>query len=476
MTQDPKKLHPTQVPLEDLNEEIILEDLPMIGTLPVWLEGTLIRNGPAKFHFGSQTISHWFDGLAMLHAFTIGNGKVAYRNKFLRSNAYFQAMDHNNLHFMGFAQDPCKSIFKRLFSYFLPSMTPTIIQNANVNIMRIAQHYAALTETPLPVRFDPHTLKTLGILDFQDPLTKKDCFESAHPHHDPIRKECINFQIDIGTTCRYTVYAVSDHCSPASRQPLFQMNSDKAAYIHSFAITPRYVILVEYPLVLNPLDFLLKGGGYITQFKWEPGRTTRFHVINRSEGSLVHSFETESFFSFHHVNAYEEKETIVVDLVKYPDPRIVFGEPPLDQVRQLMRFRLNLRTSTLSSHPIADTALELPRIFYRHHNGMPYQFVYGVGFHYPSNPEESIPLLKIDVEKGSIQEWKEPGALASEPVFIPRPEGKGEDDGLLLSVILNQALGSSYLLVLDARNLEEIARSAPIHPIPYGLHGMFFDL
>ena len=88
------------------------------------------------------------------------------------------------MRFMGFAQDPCKSIFRRLFAHFLPSMTHTIVQNANVNVMRIAQDYVALTETPLPVRFDPRTLETLGVLDFNDSMLKSDCFESAHPHHD----------------------------------------------------------------------------------------------------------------------------------------------------------------------------------------------------------------------------------------------------------------------------------------------------
>lgn len=108
--------HQTQIPLQDLNEEIVIDNLLIQGALPLWLEGTLIRNGPAKFHFGTQKISHWFDGLAMLHAFTFGQGKVSYRNKFLRSDAYFQSMEHADLRFMGFAQDPCKSLKVHLYT------------------------------------------------------------------------------------------------------------------------------------------------------------------------------------------------------------------------------------------------------------------------------------------------------------------------------------------------------------------------
>lgn len=468
-------VHPTQIPLQDLNEEIVIDSLPFKGELPQWLEGTLVRNGPAKFHFGTQKISHWFDGLAMLHAFTFGQGKVSYRNKFLRSTIYSKAMNQANLHFMGFAQDPCKSIFKRFFSYFFPSLTPIIIQNANVNVMRIAESYTALTETPLPVRFDPHTLKTLGVLDFQDSLSKSNCFQSAHPHYDNLRKEAVSFQIEMGEKCRYSLFTISDR-GPPERKTFFEMKSDKASYMHTFALTEHYVIMVEFPLVLNPLDLLLRSGGFITHFKWEPGRNTRFLVIDRRQGKLVKSYETEAFFCFHHVNAYEENGTIILDLVRYPDASIVYGDPGPNQYRRLERFRLNLQGSSISQNTVIETLLELPRINYQKHNGVSYQYVYGVGFRYPADPSDSIPIIKIDVPKGIKLEWQEIGSLAGEPVFIPKPNAKHEDDGILLSVIINELKGHSYLIVLDAKDLKEIARSEAFHLIPYGLHGMFFHL
>ncbi len=466
-------LHPTQIPLQDLNQEIVLDHLPIQGQLPLWLEGTLIRNGPAKFHFGTQMISHWFDGLAMLHAFTIGQGTISYRNKFLRSNAYQDAMEHQDLRFMGFAQDPCCSIFKRLFAYFIPSITPTLIQNANVNVMRIAEHHIALTEPPLPVRFDTNTLKTLGVLDYQDALEKQDCFESAHPHFDQLKREMINYQIEFGRDCTYTIYTVSDE-GVAKRKPFFTMKTDKASYMHTFAMTQKYVIMVEFPLVLNPMDLLLKGGGFISQFKWEPQRNTRFQVIEKASGKLVKSYETEAFFCFHHINAYEEGDSLIVDLIKYPDPQIVFGELPPDQTRKVERFRIDLGKPVIEEQTIAETLLELPRIYYQKYNTRPYQFVYGVGFKYPNQPSDSISILKINVTNGATLKWSELGSLAGEPVFIPHPNATEEDDGILLSVVINEMKGNSFLLVLNAKNLDEIARAEVSQLIPYGLHGMFY--
>lgn len=460
--------HSTQIPLTDLDKESFIEALPIQGKLPPWLEGTLIRNGPAKFHFGEKAISHWFDGLAMLHAFTFGAGKIAYRNKFIRSDAYHLAMEKNDLHFMGFMQDPCISVFKRLFAYFLPSLTPTIIQNANVNVMRIAENYVALTETPLPVCFDPKTLETKGALQFKDALCKSNCFESAHPHHDPSRQETISFQITIGRKGTYCFYTVSDK-GPAVRKPFYQMESDRASYIHSFAITEQYLVLIEYPLVLKPLDLLLKGGGYISHFTWEPERGSRVHLIHRREGRLIRSYETDPFFCFHHVNAYEERGLVNVDFVQYPDAKIVFGDPG-NQKRKLIRLRLDPHSSTIQTEILAETLLELPRLYYQRYNTKPYKYVYGVGFHY----SEPIPLQKIDVSSGAILEWKESGALAGEPVFVPSPHGEAEDDGILLSVVTSPLENRSFLLILRAQDMQEIGRAEVNHLIPYGLHGMFF--
>jgi carotenoid cleavage dioxygenase-like enzyme len=54
--------------------ELQNERLPVQGQLPAWLSGTLVRNTPAQYEVGAQSYRHWFDGLAMLHAFAIQDG------------------------------------------------------------------------------------------------------------------------------------------------------------------------------------------------------------------------------------------------------------------------------------------------------------------------------------------------------------------------------------------------------------------
>lgn len=48
-----------------------------------------------------------------------------------------------------------------------------------------------------------------------------------------------------------------------------------------------------------------------------------------------------------------------------------------------------------------------------------------------------------------------------------------EDDGVVLCVVLDTTAHSSFLLVLNAKDISEIARALLDTAIPYGLHGQF---
>ena len=172
-----------QLGFSTLSEELNLESLQVKGTIPKWLSGTLIRNGPAKFEVGKEKFQHWFDGLAMLHKFSFKEGKVSYANKFLESKAYQSAMETDKISYREFATDPCRSIFKRVSSMFSTKFT----DNANVNITKIAERFVAMTETPLPVEFDIQTLKTVGVFAYDDKIESG--LTTAHPHYDFVKNE-----------------------------------------------------------------------------------------------------------------------------------------------------------------------------------------------------------------------------------------------------------------------------------------------
>ena len=67
--------------------------------------------------------------------------------------------------------------------------------------------------------------------------------------------------------------------------------------------------------------------------------------------------------------------------------------------------------------------------------------------------------MKTDIKNRSDLQWQEEGKHPSEPVFVANPNGTAEDDGVILSALTHShEPNATTLLILDANNLEEIAR------------------
>lgn len=457
---------------QTLDEEVPAHRLEPRGDVPAWLAGTLVRVTPALLDVGGRPLRHWFDGLAMLNAFTFTGGRVSYANRYLRTEAYREARE-GRLSFRGFAQDPCRSLFKRVTTMVAPPRN----DNTNVNLTRLGDRYVAMTELPLPVEFDPATLDTLGLREWEDRLGGQ--VTTAHPHHDPERNEAINYVTRFSRRSSYRVFAVPSGSS--SRREIARITTRRPSYMHSFGMSGRYVILAEYPLVVDPLRLALSGRPFIDNYRWEPDRGTRFTVVDRHTGELRGTYEGEPFFCFHHVNAFERERELVVDLVAFEDPSVIRAleverlRAPAASVPggTLRRYRIDLESGAVAGEQVADAALELPRIHYRAANARDYRFVYAAGMR-GRESDWLDRIVKVDVATGEVRAWDEQGCYPGEPVFVPAPEARGEDGGVVLSVVLDSGRGRSFVVVLDAVTLEELARAEAPHHIPFGFHGQFF--
>ena len=460
--------------------EVALDDVPVRGELPAWLTGSLIRNGPGTFQVGERRYRHWFDGLAMLHRFTIHEGRVSYANRFLETESYRIARDEGRIAYPEFATDPCRSLFARAMAVFDPQAT----DSAKVNIARVADHYLALAETPIQVEFDPETLRTVGVAGWDRSDFGR--MTTVHPHLDEERHEAINLVTRYGAVSTY-VFRRVDTAAPGLLQgDTFASRAVREpSYIHSFGITERHVILVEFPLVVNPISLLLWLRPYIENFRWKPGRGTRIHVFDRATGAHVRSATADPFFAFHHVNAYDDVDgSIVVDLVAYDDASVIesfylhrLSEPDVRiPPGTLRRLRVPLSGPDERLHPelVSPTGIELPSIDYARRNTSPdLRYVYGVSVRGDRGFYDR--LVKIDVEERTTSTWDEPDCYPGEGVFVGRPDRAAEDDGVVLSVVLDAVRGTSFLLVLDAASFTEIARAELPHPVLLGYHGQFYD-
>jgi carotenoid cleavage dioxygenase-like enzyme len=452
-----------------LTSEVSDVSLDVRGDLPDWLQGTLLRNGPALFEVGSQRFRHWFDGLGMLHRFAFAGGAIRYSSRFLRSKAYADAHRKGRITRREFGTDPYRSYLRRI------TAPPT--DNANVNVLQIDGTYVATTETVKMQEIRPDGLTTVGRLRYErGPFG---ITQPAHPHLDPNTGEWISY-VTSPVRSAYKVFRVP----PGTRRavPIASVAANEPAYIHSFALTESFVVLVEYPLVFRPVGLGLSGRPFIENFKWKPDRPTRFIVVGRLDGSLFRVYETDPFFCFHHVNAFETPDELTIDLTHYPDDGII-RDLYLDRLRdpasqlelgEVRRYHLPRDGAGVTHEMLCRERADFPRInLWR--NAARYRYLYAAGTR--SNPSDDFvnQLFKLDVDSGSVQTWFEDGCYPGEPVFVSASRDEAEDAGVILSVVLHAARGNSFLLVLDAAGFSELTRAELPHHVPFGLHGQFFE-
>jgi carotenoid cleavage dioxygenase-like enzyme len=446
--------------------------LPVSGALPSWLKGTLLRTGPSKFEVGPRTYNHWFDGLAMLHRFAFADGGVSYANRFLESNAYRAAETTGKISYGEFATDPCRTLFGRIAAIFDPKLT----DNCCVNVSDYARAAVAFTETSIPMRISVETLETLGVFGYGEAL--KGQISTAHPHYDAARRCHYNYIADLGMRSVYRICAIGDD---GSEREVAGIPVERPAYMHSFGMSADHLVLTEFPLVVNPIDLRLSGKPFIRNYRWEPERGLVLHVVEKDSGKLVRTARTGACFAFHHVNAFADGAQLAVDAVIYPDPAIIDqlylarlrASTPITATGTLTRFHVPLDGSApVTSRSLADIPLELPRIDYERYAGKPYRYVWGASVQTKGDFLDSI--VKIDVDSGGAATWFEAGLYPGEPVFVAAPSAKAEDDGVLLSIVLDIDRNRSFLLVLDAASLKELARAEAPHAIPFHFHGNYF--
>lgn len=453
-----------------LSESASPEKLLIKGTIPNWLSGDLIRTGPALFEHKGGRASAWSDGSAMIHKFHLDARSVTYDNHLVRSE-YFQQVTSKGQ--FGVKKEK-KGIFSKLGSLFGDSPR---YDNANVNICCIGGDLCAITETPLFTMFDPSKLKTTGAFSFDDKLEGH--YACPHPHIDASTGDMYNYMIQFGNTSTYVVYKIP--AGTKKRVPMTKINVGYPSYMHSFSMTENYLLLMEQPYRVNPLDLLFGDKSFIETYQWKPKQGTKITVINKHDGTISGIYTTDALFALHHINSFEKGDTILLDVAAYKDSSILFSfdvaswqspnHPTLPKAYPI-RITMSPASKSVTLKKISSDALEMPRINYEQYNGKPYNFVYGT--HMPSGAKLGTHIIKLNVTTGKSIMWHEEDSYPGEPVYIAKPDAQHEDDGILLSVVLDISTSRSYLLILDAKNMKELARAELDHHIPFDSHGHFY--
>ncbi|KAL9111630.1 MAG: hypothetical protein Q9227_003903 [Pyrenula ochraceoflavens] len=517
-------------------------ELSIIGHIPQYAAGTFFRTGLGRKSIATEKgttwqNNHWFDNLSLIHRFQIvpsdaSNPKIMYNSRSTCDGLIENIRKTGKRDTVTFAAkyDPCKSFFKKfqsVFTQFLPSREPT--PDTHSSSVTISVNLPGISPNGRPSKdiyekgkittlvnktdsskfqlLDPVTLEPIGLAQ-QKSLhpALKGPFSAAHAKSDPVTGDVFNYNLQPGyPKGTYRVFTVSAATAETSILATFPGDP---AYLHSLFLTKHYVILCVWnsSIISGGLP-IMWNQNVIDALNYDPSRPAMWYVIDRVPAEkggkgLVATYESDPFFCFHTINAYEEQPSsreghvdIVADMSIYDNldvlkkfylENLVSDGENVDEWGSKKSVTAYFRRFKLEKVPVSPSSdvFTVKEVFSADRDISPelptinpatvtqkHRYIYGVTGTGKSSFLDG--LVKFDVETRTAKTWSEHGQTAAEPIFVADPASTDEDGGVLLTVVLDGYEGKSFLLVLDAKTMTEIGRAHVDGAIGFGFHGTF---
>ena len=300
-------------------------------TIPKWLTGTLLRDGPGLFEFGDEEALHAFDGMAMIRRYHVSQGQsMNFSRKLLETDILRDNRREKRFTKYGIGTPAKTTPLERLKSMKGPGADNVVVQSLN-----LFGHIYAATELPQVTEYDPVSLETLGKVDVSDCIPG---IRLMTPH--PMYEEdgtMWNIAFAQGPdrngkytgVWRYVIFKVTPpKTEEEKRDPWLnleivnELGSSRLmsiSYLHSFFMTEKYLIFTEQPWIFGNLPEVLykhiwQGKNIGSSMSWDAESTLRFHILDKSTGVIkTTKYEGDPMGFYHIFNAYEEDGFLILD-------------------------------------------------------------------------------------------------------------------------------------------------------------------
>jgi carotenoid cleavage dioxygenase-like enzyme len=431
------------------------------GEVPAFLRGTYYLNGPARFERGGVRYRHWLDGDGMICALTLFDGGARFACRFVRSGKYT-------------AEEEAGQALFRTFGTAFPGdrliRGIALESPVNVSVYPWGDTLLAFGEQGLPWELDPVTLETRGLYTFGGALNPVTPF-AAHPKIDPETGELFNFGVSFASAqpvLNVYRFDAAGRQIWRRRHPL-----EHPCSVHDFLLGPRHVVFHLGPYVLD-MASLTQGKTLMESLRWEPERGTRLLVIDRATGDAVANLSIGCGYSLHTINAWEDGDRLVVDVVELERPvydqyetvpdlftTVGPGGPVryvVDLANQQVVERKALTYRSAPDFPAID-----PRLVGKPYNDLWMLGISNAGRHGRKFLDQVVHLTW----DGREDVWQAPPGcyLGGEPAFAGDPDGPG---GAVICQQLDTTKDESSFLIFNAFHVAAGPRAvvrldSPVH-------------
>ena len=435
------------------------------GDWPRALQGTLLRNGPARYERGDRRYRHWFDGDGMLQQFRIAAGKVTHYGRFIETEKYRAERDAGRFLYDGAGTH---------FAGAEPGRNNDTINVANTALLPFEDEVLALWEGGSAYRVAPDSLETLGPKTWGEGLAHMPF--SAHPL--PERDGSywnFGFAPYAGGTGTLVIYRFRPGAGMEAVTPL---PLPFPGYLHDFAQTDRHLLFLVPPYRYDPAA----GRTFVDRFRWEPQTGSRLLVIDKGELTRRQVFELPAGFVFHFGHAALKGKELRLQLCWYDSPALMASGMTSLVAHGQTASPTHARASTVVADlgsgramlETSDTVLEFPG-FDGRHGYLATAPVYGAGKAAVASEKPVDTAVAWSPATGVVDEYRYPyGVQAEEPLFVA-DESAGPGEGWLLQTYLDCNAGFTGLNVFDAEAVAAgpLATATMARALPLGFHGTF---
>jgi carotenoid cleavage dioxygenase len=217
---------------------------------------------------------------------------------------------------------------------------------------------------------------------------------------------------------------------------------------------------------------------------WNEARGGRIGLLPRS-GTEVRWFDVNPCWVFHTLNAYDQGDTVVVDVVRYP--RMFAGAELMgNSFPTLDRWVIDTVTGKVTETRLDDHPQEFPVVSPAVVTGA-YRYGYSavtldlIRYMGPAGTLDGLPvdafsdsLIKHDLDRQTttVRAFGT-GHYTSEAYFVPAQNARTEDDGYLLAYVFDPERGATDLVILSGQDFTGTPIATVHLPtrVPLGFHG-----
>lgn len=448
----------------DLAEGV--DGLHVEGKIPDNITGAFMRNGP-NIAWQPEHYVYPVDGDGMIHAVYLKDGRVQYRNRWVRSQ-WFQVEEALGRSCYG-SVGKLHAIEEEVIA--AGGSANPMRNPANTSILYHGDKLFALFEAGHP-HILTNDLSTVGVYDY-DGLLKPGDGLTAHPKICAVNGDLIS-NTQTYQAPYFTVQIFDKHGRHKRSIPIHGMH--RRGIVHDMQLCGDYIVVFYAPAFSDPEAAMTGGNPFI----WEGDRPMRIFAVHRDGGDPIW-FEAPTFFSWHFCNGFQSGDKLYADFISMTSLPMsnALGTGIESQMRNMHRLTLDLKTGVVSNEKVGTTYCEFARADSRR-CGQRYRYGFAAAStqSWEDGPNHGYnATIAYDMETGGSQLWDYgEGSNAGEPVHVPNPDSEKEEDGYLMCFVNNPREGT-YLSVLSAGDLAR-GPLAKIHipvRVPNGFHANWMD-